>query len=314
MTPRTATGRGTAVGYRRFPTRTRPATPSRHGGRGTEGERRRCRTSWRRTRTTDRTSRPSSSTPPAARTRPPPPSPSSTSSSTGPRTPSRPSAPDPRNAWCGAARTPSRPSSPSTPPARPRSSRFPSRTASTPRRWRTSSTTPTPPSSSSTPSRPRSSSRSATGSPRCGPWWCSAAPSPPASTVGTTASPANPTPSGPPRPPTPPGELARADVSSMRSLVANAAPVPYALKQEVIEKLGDGFLYEVYGSTELGVATVLRPEDQLRKPGSCGQPYGNIEIRIVGDDGHDAPTGQPGELYIRTRLAMDGYHRTDERL
>jgi acyl-coenzyme A synthetase/AMP-(fatty) acid ligase len=29
----------------------------------------------------------------------------------------------------------------------------------------------------------------------------------------------------------PPGELARADVSSMRCLVANAAPVPYALKQ-----------------------------------------------------------------------------------
>ena len=53
----------------------------------------------------------------------------------------------------------------------------------------------------------------------------------------------------------PPGELARADMSSMRILVANAAPVPYALKQEVIEKLGDGFLFEIYGSTELGVVT-----------------------------------------------------------
>ena len=65
--------------------------------------------------------------------------------------------------------------------------------------------------------------------------------------------------------------LARADLSSMRSLVANAAPVPYALKQEVIAKLGDGFLFEVYGSTELGVDTMLPPEDQLRKPGSCGE-------------------------------------------
>src|SRR4051812_23478615 len=36
----------------------------------------------------------------------------------------------------------------------------------------------------------------------------------------------------------PPGELARADVSSMRTLIANAAPVPYSLKQEFIEKLG----------------------------------------------------------------------------
>jgi len=112
----------------------------------------------------------------------------------------------------------------------------------------------------------------------------------------------------------PPGELARADMSSMRILVANAAPVPYALKQEVVEKLGDGFLFEIYGSTELGVAAVLPPEDQLRKPGSCGKPYGPIELKIVTDDGEEAPTGEPGELFIRTRLAMDGYYRTEEQL
>jgi acyl-CoA synthetase (AMP-forming)/AMP-acid ligase II len=82
----------------------------------------------------------------------------------------------------------------------------------------------------------------------------------------------------------------------------------------VIEKLGDGFLFEIYGSTELGVVTVLPPEDQLRKPGSCGKPYGPIEVKIVTDDGVEAPVGEPGELFIRTTLAMDGYHRTDERL
>jgi acyl-CoA synthetase (AMP-forming)/AMP-acid ligase II len=112
----------------------------------------------------------------------------------------------------------------------------------------------------------------------------------------------------------PPGELARADMSSMRILVANAAPVPYALKQEVIEKLGDGFLFEIYGSTELGVVSVLPPEDQLRKPGSCGKTYGPIEVKVVRDDGTEAPTGEPGELFIRTRLAMDGYYRTEEQL
>lgn len=112
----------------------------------------------------------------------------------------------------------------------------------------------------------------------------------------------------------PPGELARADLSSMRILVANAAPVPYALKEEVVAKLGDHFLFEIYGSTELGVVTILPPADQLRKPGSCGRPYGPIEVRIVADDGSEAPTGEPGELFIRTRLAMDGYHRTNEQL
>ncbi|HEY3722736.1 MAG TPA: AMP-binding protein [Acidimicrobiia bacterium] len=112
----------------------------------------------------------------------------------------------------------------------------------------------------------------------------------------------------------PPEELAHADLSTMRCLIANAAPVPYALKQEIIEKLGDGFLFEVYGSTELGIITVLRPEDQLRKPGSCGKPYGGIAFRIVKDDGTVAAPRENGELFMSTGLAMDGYHRTDEQL
>jgi acyl-CoA synthetase (AMP-forming)/AMP-acid ligase II len=111
-----------------------------------------------------------------------------------------------------------------------------------------------------------------------------------------------------------PGELARADLTSMRCLIANAAPVPYALKQEVVAKLGEGFLFEVYGSTELGIVTVLKPEDQLRKPGSCGTTYAGIEVKLVDDDGAEAGVGEPGELFIRTTLAMDGYHRTEESL
>jgi acyl-CoA synthetase (AMP-forming)/AMP-acid ligase II len=108
--------------------------------------------------------------------------------------------------------------------------------------------------------------------------------------------------------------LARADLSSMRSLVANAAPVPYALKQEIVAKLGDWFLFEVYGSTELGVDTILAPEDQLRKPGSCGKPYATVQVKVVDGDGTELPVGEPGELYIRTSLALDGYHCTDQKI
>jgi acyl-CoA synthetase (AMP-forming)/AMP-acid ligase II len=109
-------------------------------------------------------------------------------------------------------------------------------------------------------------------------------------------------------------KLAQADLSSMICLIANAAPVPYALKQEIIAKLGDGWLYEVYGSTELGVDTVLKPEDQLRKPGSCGKPYGGIQMKVVTDEGADAAPNEPGELFVRTGLVMDGYHRSEETL
>ncbi len=112
-----------------------------------------------------------------------------------------------------------------------------------------------------------------------------------------------------------PGQvLGSADLSSLRTLIVNAAPVPYALKQEVIAKLGDRFLYEVYGSTELGIVTVLRPEDQLRKPGSCGRPYGGIGIKVVGADGAETATGEPGELFVHTTQAFEGYHAGAESL
>lgn len=104
------------------------------------------------------------------------------------------------------------------------------------------------------------------------------------------------------------------DLSSLRSLVVNAAPVPYALKQEVVARLGEGFLYEIYGSTELGIATVLRPEDQLRKPGSCGRVLAGVGLRVIGEDGADVAAGVPGELFIRSANAMAGYHGSTERL
>ena len=65
---------------------------------------------------------------------------------------------------------------------------------------------------------------------------------------------------------------ARYDRSSMRVMIANAAPWSYELKKRYMADFPPGSLFpEIYGSTELGVNTVLLPEDQLRKPGSCGK-------------------------------------------
>src|SRR3546814_3380629 len=61
----------------------------------------------------------------------------------------------------------------------------------------------------------------------------------------------------------------------------------------------------LFRSTELGIVTVLKPADQLRKPGSCGKVYGGIEVKLVRDDGTDADVGEPGELFIRTTLRSE---------
>ena len=61
--------------------------------------------------------------------------------------------------------------------------------------------------------------------------------------------------------------------------------------------------------------TVLKPEDQLRKPGSCGKPYGGDRDPDRDDDGTEAADrASPASCSSAPTLAMDGYHRTDEQL
>jgi fatty-acyl-CoA synthase/long-chain acyl-CoA synthetase len=101
----------------------------------------------------------------------------------------------------------------------------------------------------------------------------------------------------------------------MRVMVANAAPWSYALKQQYVADFPPASLFEVYGSTELGVDTVLMPQDQLRKPGSCGRPAPGIEIKLFGADGSEViGTGpdHPGEVFVRSKAAFDTYYKNDD--
>ena len=101
----------------------------------------------------------------------------------------------------------------------------------------------------------------------------------------------------------------RYDVSSMRTIIMAAAPCPMSVKEAVVAYFGPA-LYEFYGSSELGVNTILRPEDVLRKPGSCGRAAPGKEIALLDDDGRPVPVGAPGELYVRRCPGLlDEYYR-----
>jgi acyl-CoA synthetase (AMP-forming)/AMP-acid ligase II len=100
------------------------------------------------------------------------------------------------------------------------------------------------------------------------------------------------------------------DTTSLRAIILGAAPCPYALKVRAEAVFGP-VLWEFYGATETGINTVLRPEDQLRKPGSCGTAVPGQEIRLVTDGGVEAEVGQPGELMVRNTWQAEYYNRPD---
>ena len=58
---------------------------------------------------------------------------------------------------------------------------------------------------------------------------------------------------------------------------------------------------------------MLGPEDQLRKPGSCGRAVLNVETRVVDDAMHDVAPGEVGEIVHRSPHLMLGYFHDDER-
>jgi len=102
------------------------------------------------------------------------------------------------------------------------------------------------------------------------------------------------------------------DTSSMRILIANAAPWSFALKQQYVADFPPESLFEIYGSTELGVNTILRPEDQMRKPGSCGKEAPMVEIRLYDDAGGivtDTGPDATGEVYVRSPSVFADYYK-----
>jgi acyl-CoA synthetase (AMP-forming)/AMP-acid ligase II len=100
------------------------------------------------------------------------------------------------------------------------------------------------------------------------------------------------------------------DVSSMRALILGAAPCPFSLKERAVAYFGET-LYEFYGATETGINLLLRPEDQLRKPGSAGRPPDGQEIRLLDDEGSPVPDGQPGEVWVRNGSLATYYNKPE---
>ncbi len=103
-------------------------------------------------------------------------------------------------------------------------------------------------------------------------------------------------------------------VGSIRQLLISSAPARKDLKLAIMEYFSSAELWEAYGSTEAGLITYLRPEDQMRKLGSIGREiYGIDRIKLLDEDGAEVPVGEVGELYTRSPNAFKEYWKDHEK-
>lgn len=64
---------------------------------------------------------------------------------------------------------------------------------------------------------------------------------------------------------------------------------------------------EGYGLTETSPVVSFNPLSGDVRLGSIGLPTPGTDMRLVQDDGHDAPIGQPGEIWVQGPQVMAGY-------
>jgi fatty-acyl-CoA synthase len=106
----------------------------------------------------------------------------------------------------------------------------------------------------------------------------------------------------------------RTDLSRLEKGYYGASIMPVEVLREIQRRLPRLRLWNVYGQTEIApVATVLKPEDQLRRAGSAGRPVLNVETRVVDDDGRPVVPGQVGEIVHRSPQLLGGYFNDPER-
>ena len=104
------------------------------------------------------------------------------------------------------------------------------------------------------------------------------------------------------------------DLTKLAKGYYGASIMPVEVMKEIARRLPNVRLWNLYGQTEIApLATMLGPDDQLRKPGSAGRAVLNVETRVVDDAMNDVAVGEVGEIVHRSPHLMLGYFHDDER-
>lgn len=106
------------------------------------------------------------------------------------------------------------------------------------------------------------------------------------------------------------------DYSRIDTIIYGSAPISVELLREAVAVFGCRFA-QSYGCSETSGPTVALPPDDHAPDGnprmaSAGLPMPGAEIRVIGPDGTTLPTGEVGEICIRSIATMKGYWNRPE--
>ncbi|MFJ3779741.1 class I adenylate-forming enzyme family protein [Streptomyces sp. NPDC090075] len=90
------------------------------------------------------------------------------------------------------------------------------------------------------------------------------------------------------------------DLSGIEWILQGAAPMPPSLVHRWGKLIGPERIVMAYGMTEALGLTALRGDEWMAHQGSVGRGIQGTEIRILDADGTERPTGELGEIFLRS--------------
>jgi fatty-acyl-CoA synthase len=103
-----------------------------------------------------------------------------------------------------------------------------------------------------------------------------------------------------------PEVLDRYELGSLRVTAASGSALPGDLATRWMDRFGDN-LYNFYGSTEVGWATIATPTDMRTAPGTAGRPPHGTVVEIFDEDGRPLPAGETGRIFVGNEMSFEGY-------
>jgi acyl-CoA synthetase (AMP-forming)/AMP-acid ligase II len=94
--------------------------------------------------------------------------------------------------------------------------------------------------------------------------------------------------------------------TKLKRVVTCGSPLPVNTKMRVLDKISRQ-LFDYYGSTESNSMSVLRPEDQLRKPESVGQAFRGVKLKVMNIHNVECSAGEVGEVWCMNPSVMTEY-------
>ena len=96
------------------------------------------------------------------------------------------------------------------------------------------------------------------------------------------------------------------NLSSLRIVASSGSALPVPVVEEWLERVGPN-LYNLYGSTEVGQATLATPDDLIEEPATAGRIMAGSTVAILDPDGNPVESGELGRIFVGNGAQFDQY-------